>query len=214
MLEQRITRDYTGQVELRDGEGELPDIVGLAAPFYDAGNRGTEFALWGGAVERIMPTAFDLSLSDADDIYASFNHNSDNVMGRVGANTLDLRKTDAGLEYRIKANDDSQFYREMVSRIRRQDVPGSSITFSVRENGVEWIAPEDDGPEIRELHSVVLYELGPVVNPAYKATSTGIRDEQQLAEARDSHRVWKAGQKPFRRERARFWVDTVSRAWL
>ena len=207
----KIEREFAGRVELRDNEGGgLPDIVGLAAPFYNAENRGTEYELWAGAVERIMPTAFDQSLSDEDDIYASFNHNADNVLGRIGATTLRLSKSTAGLEYAIRANEDSPFYRDLISRIARGDIGGSSITFSVRADGAAWIkSDEDDVPDVRELRNIQLYELGPVVSPAYTATATGLRGRQQLEEARASYVEWQATLSPVKRQRARHWLDPV-----
>ena len=183
-----MIRDFRTRVELRDTDGGgPPDIVGMAAPFYSPDIPGSEYRLWDGAVERIMPTAFDGAIADGNDVFATFNHDVNNLLGRRRSSTLTLEKTDEGLAYRIKGKD-TPAYRELTTSIERGDVYGSSFTFSIRAGGVEWT--KDDDEDVRELHSLELYELGPVVSPAYEATETGLRNKEQLQEARDSWRAW------------------------
>lgn len=53
------------------------------------------YELWPGATESIAPGAFDDSVGD--DVRALFNHNTDLVLGRTSAGTLELRQDAHGL---------------------------------------------------------------------------------------------------------------------
>lgn len=203
----RLIRDFPATLELRDADdGGLPDIVGIAAPFYSASDPGTEYALWQGAIERIMPTAFDSSLADNDDVVATYNHNVDNLLARTRAGTLTMTKGERGLTYRVRGKD-TLAYRELITNIERGDVYGSSFTFSLRAGGSEWSKEGD--LDVRELHSVKLFELGPVVSPAYESTATGLRSDEQVAEAMESLMQWRAYQ-----ERHRIHMELAKRRFV
>ena len=100
-------------------------ISGTAAVYYDGTDR-TEFKLWDGVVERIMPGAFDKVLANNDDARALFNHDPNLLLGRVSADTLTLRSSDAGLEYDISAGD-TTVARDVLEHIDRGDLQGSSF---------------------------------------------------------------------------------------
>ena len=192
----RIVRFFKSRPELRQSEsGDLPDIGGIAAPFFREDDPGTQFQLWAGAVERIMPTAFDATLVDPSgpDVYSTINHDDNLVLGRQSAGTLELAKTERGLEYRVRAKD-TQRYRELVIDIERGDIPDASFAFSIRRDGATWTEEERDGVmfEVRELQSITLYELGPVTNGAYQASTA----EAMRSEARASLEDWKRTHKP------------------
>ena len=188
--------DY--KIEIRAESDEAPaDISGVAAPFYDPEDERTTYQLWEGAEERILPSAFD-ELSR--DVYATFNHDDSKVLGRVSAGTLDLLVDEVGLRYKITGSRKS-YYRDLLESINRGDVAGSSFAFLPTEE--RWIEGDEESgqPDVRELVSVTLFELGPVTNPAYEASTSGSRDysyddarvsfdawQLQLAEKRDASR--------------------------
>lgn len=175
------------QISLEQRDEGPPAIVGLAAPFYRAGDPGTEYRLWDNAVERLMPTAFDAALERGDDAMALFNHDKNQVLGRRSSGTLSLYKTVEGLRYRIQASN-SQTYQNVVEYLSRGDVSGSSFAFTIPENGQQWRM--DGDTEVREITSVQLYDVGPVVGPAYAASESGLRNDH-VAEARSSYDAWK-----------------------
>jgi len=156
--------------QMAGGQRSLPTIHGYAAIFYRAGDRSTQYQLWPGAVERIMPTAFNEALKRGDDVRALFNHDPNLVLGRTKAETLGLAVDQIGLRYEITPIDTS-VYRDLVRRLQRGDVDGSSFSFAVEAE--EWRVEGD--LEIRELHGVKLFDVGPVTFPAYQATSSGVR---------------------------------------
>ncbi len=172
-------------VEVREGENGGNDISGVGAPFYRSDVPGTSYELWPGAEERIMPTAFD---AIDQDVWASFNHDPNLVLGRVSAGTLDLMVQDEGLRYRVRASNKS-FYRDLVESLRRGDVLGSSFSFEVVDEA--WRESIDGGPDVRELRSVRLFELGPVTNPAYQASTSGLRDAAEREEVEESYESWR-----------------------
>lgn len=161
--------------EVRDGE--TPRITGHAAAFYRADDPGTEFHLWEGMVERILPGAFDRAIRE-DDVRALRNHDPDNLLGRTKSNTLSLSVDDRGLRYDIDPPD-SELGRSTVNAIRRGDLDGSSFAFITTDE--EW--RKENGVHIREIRGVQLFDVGPVTYPAYKASTTGIRSND-LADAR------------------------------
>lgn len=177
-------RTIDARVELR-GEGEEKRIGGLAAVYYD-GTDSTEFRLWDGAVERVMPGAFDQAI-ESDDVRALFNHDPNQVLGRKQAGTLALRSTKHGLDYEIDPGD-TTVARDVSEHLRRGDVTGSSFSFRIRgegeTRGERWI--EDGDRMVREVTSAQLYDVGPVTFPAYSGATSGLRSED-LAEARSSY---------------------------
>ena len=48
--------------------------------------------------------------------------------------------------------------------------------------------------DIREIHSVELLDVSPVVYPAYKGTTVGVRAIGDLEEIRTAHAAWKREQ--------------------
>ena len=166
-------------LEARAGDDdETKTIAGYGAVFYNANDPGTEFRIWSDYYERIMPGAFDRAL-DEDDVRSLYNHDSNFVLGRralVDADTLKLSVDETGLRYEV---DPPAARADVVEAIGRGDVTGSSFMFipdatSWRE---ETRGEGDDRRTvtIREIESVELWELGPVVFPAYESATSELR---------------------------------------
>lgn len=164
-------RTVNRKVELRaDGDGP-PRITGYAATFYREDDPGTQYQLWGGAYERVMPGAFDETLK-RDDIRGLFNHDPASVLGRVKSGTMTLTVDDVGLRYEFTPAD-TTLYKDVAEMIRRGDVDGSSFGFSIVGEDV-WYRDANNN-EIRELRNVKLYDVGPVTFPAYAASTSEAR---------------------------------------
>ena len=189
-MERRFTQQAQSNVALETREDKPTQIVGYASVYYN-GTRDTEYELWPGVLERIMPGAFDTAIRD-DDVRGLFNHNPDNLLGRTSAKTLGLASDKVGLRY---ANDvaETTVSRDVQEHIRRGDLQGSSFSFQARSKGENWIEEKDsDGHtfEIREITDIRLFDVGPVTFPAYGATTTGIRSADNASEARASYEKW------------------------
>ncbi len=164
-LEQRRTA--------RAAAAALPMIVGYAAVFYD-GTPGTQYQLWPGCVERIMPGAFAEAI-ESGDVAGLRNHNAESLLGRTSAPTPTLRLSEdrIGLRYEIDPPD-TVCGRETVTLIERGDLQGSSFAFKIIDE--RWKEEMIGGVtiQVREVLKVELFDVGPVTFPAYKSASAGI----------------------------------------
>jgi HK97 family phage prohead protease len=145
-------------------------LTGYAAVFYDAEDPDSEYQLYPGLRERIMPGCFDRCLREKQDCRALFNHNPDNPLGRVSSKTLRLDVDKVGLHYEI-ALPDTGLGRDLPVLIGRGDIDGSSFSFNMRTQ--RWIIGDGtaEKPDIRELHDVDVFDVGPVTFPAYTGTT-------------------------------------------
>ena len=168
-------------VEVRADESG--NITGHAAVFYREADPGTEFELFPGLVERIMPNAFDRAVAE-DDVRALFNHDSNQVLGRNRAGTLQLTVDDKGLRFDIDPPD-TQLGRDLQVSLKRGDITGSSFAFRAVE---EKFIVKDDNTEVREIHAAELFDVGPVTFPAYTAADSSARDLQSAIEAERERR--------------------------
>ena len=184
-IERRFNEGLT--VECRAHEGETRAMSGYAAVFYNAEERGTEYGLGEGAVERIMPGAFQRAISEQDDVRALFNHDSNQVLGRSKSGTLRLSVDARGLRYEVDAPDTS-LARDLATSIERGDITGSSFAFRVTDS--EWV--HEDGVDVRLVQGVELFDVGPVTYPAYEATAASVRSEAakfELEQAREQRQA-------------------------
>ena len=182
-MERRFLARARARVRFETRDDDKPRIVGLGAVYYD-GTPETEYELWTGGVERILPGAFTRAVKE-DDVRGLFNHDSNLVLGRNSAGTMLLADAAEGLAYDITVPD-TQIGRDLAESIRRGDVTGSSFSFIVTDE--TW--SKEDGVEIREIKGVQLFDTGPVTFPAYEATTAGVRSADALADARASHDAW------------------------
>ena len=142
-------------------------------------------AAWGWE-ERIAPGALTGSLSDKD-IYATFNHDADNLLGRVSNETLRMTDSAKALEYELDPNLDTEIGRQVLAFVKRQDVRGSSFAFRVDKYEMEKKQKKSDMDRVT-ITKATLFELGPVTNPAYKQTSAQLRS--QIDADREKSLTW------------------------
>ena len=186
-------RSFAMDIERRDFEFDADDdlvvesradgrasIVGYAAVY----NR-LSLDL-GGFREMILPGAFDKVLGrerGRQDVVALFNHNSDIVLGRTSSGTLELSSDDKGLRYVVTP---PVSRADVLELIQRRDVKGSSFAFTVDAKG-EAFVPDEKGNAIRHIREVSgLYDVGPVLVPAYPASTAGV--------AMRSYQAWLSSQ--------------------
>lgn len=179
-MERRTISSELSRLEIRE-DGQPPRIEGYGAVYFRAGDPGTEYRLWADTYERIMPGAFDEAVKA--DVRSLFNHDPNIILGRNRGNAATLRLTSdsTGLRYSVEPPQTALIRDQVLEPIRRGDVSGSSFMF--RPTKVTWVEEDRDGRtvDVRELHAVELFEVGPVTFPAYEATSTGVRSEERSA---------------------------------
>ena len=150
-------------------------IDGIAAVYYD-GTPETEYEIWDGLIERIMPGAFDAVIADGHDVLALFNHERSSLLGRVAAGTLELSSTKKGLAYRISPGA-TTIATDVLEHVRRRDVTGSSFSFQPLKE--TWEHDTKRKLDVVAVEKVTVADVGPVTLPAYKST------EAEVVEARD-----------------------------
>ena len=146
-------------------------------------NSPTEINSWeGNFEERIAPGAFAKTLQERKPV-VQFDHGHDIATGSVPIAAIeDIREDKRGLFVRARMFDNPR-----VEPIR-QAIAGGAIdgmSFRFRVTREEW---DDSGPlPVRTIKELDLFELGPVVFPAYESTSVGVRS--LLADLDDTQRA-------------------------
>lgn len=146
------------------------------------------YELWPGATESIAPGAFDESVND--DVRCLYNHNSDLVLGRTTARTLELRQDSKGLWGRVQINREDTEAMNAYARINRGDITGCSFGFDIAAQETEY---REDGTVHWTITKVKpLYEVSPCTFPAYEDTSVSARRRDLDELKRKRSEVWKA----------------------
>lgn len=184
-----------------EARGDKKIITGYAAVFYREGDTATQYELFPGLVERIFPGAFDAAIRE-DDVRGLANHMVESLLGRRkpgdAASTMRLSVDATGLIYEIDVPD-TEIGRSVYESIRRGDMDGSSFSFATdvswgaKRGDVTW--REVDGTTIRQIHSLELFDVGPVTFPAYKGATAGVRSNTSSAAVLKERDAWLAAQR-------------------
>lgn len=160
-------RSLPGRVELRAGGKGPGTLTGYASVFNKLSQN------LGGFVERVDPAAFNKSLADGVPVFARFNHEDNFLLGTTEAETLRLSVDGTGLKYEVDLPNTTAG-RDVAELAERGDVRRSSFAFRLAPEGDEWGFTEEGYP-LRTLRAVQLVDVAPVVNPAYRDTTSGLR---------------------------------------
>ena len=135
--------------------------------------------------EIILPGAFSDVLDN--DVRALYNHDSNYLLARTTSGTLELKEDEKGLYYRFEMPNTS-YGNDMLELFRRGDLTQSSFGFTVEKDS--WRMK--DGQQVRYIERVgSLFDVSPVVFPAYSQASSGLRSaepngEGEAEEARET----------------------------
>ena len=168
------------RMETRE-DGEDIYIEGYFAVF------NSTYELWPGVTESIAPGAFDESVSD--DVRALYNHNTDIVLGRTSAGTMEIKQDSRGLWGRVKLNRNDTDAMNAYSRIARGDITGCSFGFDIAAQEADY---REDGSVHWTITKVSpLYEISPCTFPAYQDTTVSARKRDLDELKRKRAEVWK-----------------------
>ncbi len=175
-------------------EGEdSPEIHGYGAIF------GVRSENLGGFREVIVPGAFDGVLED--DVRALFNHDENIILGRTTSGSLSIAVDSRGLSYTITPPDTPTVRDLVLEPMRRGDITQSSFGFNVARGGDDW-EEDDDGVVVRTITKIKrLWDVSPVVFPAYPDTQVATRALSAWQEARNEDALKKAVAQRSYRER-------------
>lgn len=144
-----------------DGEKRIEGYFSVFGAFYE---------LWDGNRETVQQGAFAETLDG--DIRALINHNTDLVLGRTTAGTLELREDENGLWGSILINEQDTDALNLYARVQRGDVSQCSFGFDILE---ESYKVDDYGNVTWIIEKVRLYEVSVVTFPAYPDTNVQAR---------------------------------------
>lgn len=163
-------------------DGTATTFEGYAALFNSRTWIGPpKFGFW----EQIAPGAFRSALAANVDVVCLVNHDTNLLLGRTASGTLRIREDDHGL-WSVDDLPPTQLGRDLAIQVARGDIRGMSFSFSVPPGGDRWEVLSD-GSELRTIvdFGEALYDVSPVVSPAYTDTTASVR----AAELGRAHRA-------------------------
>jgi uncharacterized protein len=144
-------------------------LEGYAAVFGEV----TRIDSWEGQFDEVIAKgAFAKTIRERKPV-VQFDHGHDIATGSVPIGAIEqLREDGKGLFVRAKMHDNDR-----VEPIRQAIASGAidGMSFRFRVIREMWDDSDDRDVPLRTIQEVELYELGPVVFPAYEATTVGVR---------------------------------------
>jgi HK97 family phage prohead protease len=127
----------------------------------------------GSFMEQIAPGAFKRTIGQRTPVL-QFDHGAHPLIGSIPLGRI-TSITEDGHGLRVKARlSDNWLVEPVRDAIRDGAVTGMSFRFRVVSD--QW--ESRDGTDYRTITEVELYEVGPVVFPAYESTTVGVRSRQ------------------------------------
>ncbi len=127
----------------------------------------------GNFIERIKPGAFTRTLAKMP--VFMFNHGQHPVIGDMPLGVIQEAREDAhGLFVQARLSD-NWLVQPVRDAIAEGSIRGMSFRMSIPDGGETWRHAKGDQLAERDIHEIKCYELGPVVFPAYEATSAAVR---------------------------------------
>jgi len=171
-------RFFPAEMRVERQEDGPTKLCGYAAVF----NSMSEYL--GGFRERVKPWAFAEALKDSD-VRCLFNHDPNIVLGRQKSGSLQLREDEKGLYMEVELPD-TQAARDIAVLVERGDITQQSFSFTVAPDGETW-EELDDGTALRTLTKISrLYDVSPVVFPAYPETDVALRSMRSWLDSQRS----------------------------
>lgn len=152
------------QLETRNNQNY---ITGYASVFFDRKDKGTQYTLPDGIVERISPTAFNSSLIKGSNVQARYNHDDSFLLGDVETGTLQLSVDSRGLKYRIPFDADDVTHTLVKRKLEKHQIKGSSFAFIPKS--VTWSRESDR--DVATVTDLDLFDVGPVNVGAYPSAT-------------------------------------------
>lgn len=169
---EKLERRY---FEVRAAADE-PKIEGYAIVF---GERSVDL---GGFYEIIAPDA----TIDLGDVRALFNHDTNYVLGRLSAGTLELKRDEKGLRM-SNTPPDTQWAKDLLASMRRGDINQQSFAFRVLPGGAKW-SEMPDGTLTRTVTNFKVFDVSVVTTPAYEGTDAQVRSAAEILAERPQAR--------------------------
>jgi hypothetical protein len=165
-LEVRVFPASFAELRADEDQGKM-FISGYAAPYESLSED------LGGFREKIKRGAFARAIDTGMDIVCAPDHEykAATILGRTTSGTLKLSHNDVGLRFRCQLPD-TQAGRDIFQTTRRGDCRGMSFAFNVAPEKESW--DQEGGLVVRTIDDLDVYDIAPVVHPAYHCTSVNV----------------------------------------
>ena len=174
MEEKKEIRNTAFQVQVTGEDEEKRTVEGYAL-LFGVSSDGLSFE------EVIERGALD-GVVNKSDVFALMNHNHGRGLlarSNKGKGSLSLTIDEKGLKYRFEAPK-TALGDELLENIRRGEICESSFCFDVEKDTWE---KKSNGKWKRTVSKIGnLYDVSPVYNAAYSATSVYMRGKEQVEE--------------------------------
>lgn len=150
---------------------EAPVIEGFGSVYEQVTTVGSYYP-----IDEVVAAGAWGETIKAGDIRSMLNHSTDRLLGRTKSGSLRLEDRPEGLWYAVDVNVDDPHAMSAHAQVSRGDIDGSSVWFRVVRE--EWTEPtEANGLErpLRRILEAQLFEVGPVVFPAFEQTTSSAR---------------------------------------
>lgn len=137
--------------------------------------------------ESVDPHALDNAISG--DVRALIDHQTEKVLGRTAAHTLDLKIDSHGLWGSILINPNDQDANNCLARVERGDVNQASFGFDILREDTEI---REDGSIHWTIKEIKLYEVSVCTFPAYESTELKARSADAAVVRKREFDAWKA----------------------
>lgn len=161
-----------GSIEFKTAEDSPGILEGYAAKY----NKLSEDM--GGFYEILLPNSLRL-IPETSQIKAFYYHDTHKPLGSLDKNTLSIKFDDVGMYYSVILPDNS-FGRDCAVTVERGDMTQSSFGLIVHKEN--WV--EDNKQLIRQIIDAEVFEVSPVVYPAYPDTSVALRNLKNFTETK------------------------------
>lgn len=164
-----LTRTASFTLERAADDGDGLTLEGYGAVF----DSPTRIDSWEGRFDEVIARgAFAKTLKERTPV-VQFDHGHHPLVGSIPIATPEVLREDAhGLYLRARLHD-NWLTQPVRDAIASGAIDGMSFRFSVVKEA--W--DESGDVPVRTVQEVKLYELGPVVFPAYADTSVGVRSD-------------------------------------
>jgi len=164
----RTSRSFDFRVESASTQDDGLTLTGYAAVFDTPAEINDRL---GSYTETISRGSFTKTLSENPNPILQFDHGTHPMIGSIPLGSIrKLREDEAGLYVEARLSD-NWLVEPVRDAIRDGGINGMSFQFEVLRD--EWSKDQSE----RTIREIKLYEVGPVVWPAYADTSVGVRSE-------------------------------------
>lgn len=176
-------------IEFRAADDGMIVVEGYAAVFNEPTDIGGVFT------EVVAPGAFRSALARKDDVEFLINHGG-LPLARSTAGNLTMKEDSRGLHIRALLDPEDPDVQRIVPKMRAGML--SEMSFAFQATGQRWDTPAD-GPDLRTITDVVLFDVSVVNRGAYPQTSIALRSrdearrertEEEQREAQQARERW------------------------